>query len=644
MGPQGYRRGDPSTFDEALRVESALDADRSSKDCFCGASRNVGVWTHFLGELHASLAADPSFTGDWVHTLCGLVYPIIFRSISVEPTDDTFTMHSDCPAAILAMAVVCAQSAALRHEEERIVTPGGAAVGTHQLAETGSVARLQPGWRRTARVVLKEGPSAGDFYGEVSVKECFARCAAASRCRSFSHGPNGCHLKARCPAVGEPMHLAGVQGSDYRTYYQEYCVEVIGVEGTLAAVPGDEGRTEAGSDHLDDVEVMMGFAQRLLEFCFHCLDSSPWPFLVFEILENYAHSVEAPTDFRWRRAAGRMQGPSSRSGPAAGHDESLSLDAPGDLAQLAPERLTLLKLQVRWTRGLESEASFWRNKLSLDPEENISMERLLRWLEDGEVTWYYDDPCAWVEDALRRGAQPESKPAGVNSGRRPPRILNAGSGPFAPRPLECWLNPALLPAGAETRAEPGRWWVPVVAADGLARFYLRLMDEQGLVPSHNHMPFQCPVEELHTCYPPGHFDVAHMRNSLDHAFDPLLGIERLLHVVRPGGWVLLRHARNEGVPGKFRNGLHQWAFDTRDDAAGNRSFFVWNPELEVDVSAHLLQRGLAAEIRTELRDHPYPDAPPDEKYIWVDIRKPTVEEAAARRVTLSSEASAAALR
>ena len=32
------------------------------------------------------------------------------------------------------------------------------------------------------------------------------------------------------------------------------------------------------------------------------------------------------------------------------------------------------------------------------------------------------------------------------------------------------------------------------------------------------------------------------------------GIEQLLHVVRPGGWVLLRHARNEGVAGSFRNG------------------------------------------------------------------------------------------
>lgn len=44
-------------------------------------------------------------------------------------------------------------------------------------------------------------------------------------------------------------------------------------------------------------------------------------------------------------------------------------------------------------------------------------------------------------------------------------------------------------------------------------------------------------------------------------FDPLIGIQELLHVTRPKGLVLLRHAQNEGVPGEFRVGLHQWAFD-----------------------------------------------------------------------------------
>ena len=32
------------------------------------------------------------------------------------------------------------------------------------------------------------------------------------------------------------------------------------------------------------------------------------------------------------------------------------------------------------------------------------------------------------------------------------------------------------------------------------------------------------------------------------------GILQMLRVARPNGWVLLRHARNEGVAGKFRNG------------------------------------------------------------------------------------------
>merc|ERR1712048_1156978 len=176
--------------------------------------------------------------------------------------------------------------------------------------------------------------------------------------------------------------------------------------------------------------------------------------------------------------------------------------------------------------------------------------------------------------------------------------------------------------------------VPVVSTDGLARFYLGIYDDYGLDPPF--VPQQCPVEELHRCFPQDHFDVVHMRNSLDHAFDPLLGIRRLLHVAKPGGWVLLRHARNEGVPGQFRVGLHQWAFDaiTMTDATSTNSlaedqvhFLIWNPELRVDVTEYLLSSRLAAEVRTRLRDHPSPDAPEDEKFVWVDIRKPDARRA-----------------
>lgn len=390
---------------------------------------------------------------------------------------------------------------------------------------------------------------------------------------------------------------------------------------------------------------MMTLTIRALEFCFHCLDASPWPFLMAEVLENYALATESPVDFRWRRPGGRLLVPSSRPGPGPGLEELASLDPPADVASfgaLPPTRLSLMRMKVRWTRGLEGEADFWRGKLSFDPEENNSLERLRNWLATGEVTWWHDDLCSYLSDALARGAADggrASASALVPGGKVPsiPRFLNAGSGPFAPRPLQCDLKQEWLPsaAGFDRSASKVTWHVPVVAADGLARFYNRVFDERGMAP--RHVPLQCPVEELHECFPPGHFTIAHIRNALDHTFDPLLGIERMLHVVQPGGWVLLRHARNEGVPGSFRNGLHQWAFDvaTGDELRDREghplmSFVVWNPELRLDVTRYLLMTGLAAEVRTELRDHPSADAPEDEKYVWVDIRKPTRHEAMLR--------------
>lgn len=347
---------------------------------------------------------------------------------------------------------------------------------------------------------------------------------------------------------------------------------------------------------MEEMQNMMGMALRALEFCLHCLDASPWPFLLEEVLQNYALAVEAPEHFLWQRSSGRPPSFAAFPGPFLGGEE-LSLEPPSSKVPISAVRLTLLRLQVRWIRGLEMEADFWRGKLSLNPEENVSLERLKRWLATGEVPWTLpgDDLCYYLQDARSRGAV-----ANV------PRILNTGSGPLAPKPLQCQNKD-----------------VKVVAADGLARFYLKVLDENEMEPPY--LPAQCPVEELHLCFPAAHFDVVHIRNALDHSVDPVLGIERMLQVTRPGGWVLLRHARNEGVPGKFRNGLHQWAFDA-EDSSGEVHFLIWNPDLRADVTNHLLSTGHAAEVKTRLLDHPSDDAPEDEKYVWVEIRKPTAEE------------------
>eukprot|EP00438_Fugacium_kawagutii_P019082 Skav234710 [mRNA] locus=scaffold634:35914:47001:+ [translate_table: standard] len=224
---------------------------------------------------------------------------------------------------------------------------------------------------------------------------------------------------------------------------------------------------------MDEMQNMLGMALRALEFCLHCLDASPWPFLLEEVLQNYALAVEAPEHFLWHRASGRAPSFSSYAGPSAGATE-LSLELPSWTVPISAERLTLLRLQVRWIRGLEMEAEFWKGKLSLNPEENVSLERLKRWLATGEVPWTLpgDDLCHYLKETRRNAGVDQGLDwipashadtqassakcqlaAGVGS---VPRILNTGSGPLAPRPLQC--------EGKE---------VKVVAADGLARFYLK---------------------------------------------------------------------------------------------------------------------------------------------------------------------------
>jgi hypothetical protein len=57
--------------------------------------------------------------------------------------------------------------------------------------------------------------------------------------------------------------------------------------------------------------------------------------------------------------------------------------------------------------------------------------------------------------------------------------------------------------------------------------------------------------------------VAFARNALDHALDPLPIIHNMVAVVRPGCYVVLRHAVNEAVTEDYEQ-LHQWTFDERD--------------------------------------------------------------------------------
>jgi SAM-dependent methyltransferase len=115
----------------------------------------------------------------------------------------------------------------------------------------------------------------------------------------------------------------------------------------------------------------------------------------------------------------------------------------------------------------------------------------------------------------------------------------------------------------------------IVAVDPLAKHYDSLLRRNGtFLPVST---IQGDGENLLQQFPARSFDLAYACNALDHSYDPLTIMQNMIHLVRTGGHVLLRHFRNEAKVGAY-HGLHQWNFDCRDGR-----FMVWQPNSIIDV-------------------------------------------------------------
>ena len=77
------------------------------------------------------------------------------------------------------------------------------------------------------------------------------------------------------------------------------------------------------------------------------------------------------------------------------------------------------------------------------------------------------------------------------------------------------------------------------------------------------------VEKLNEKYTENTFDIVHMRNALDHSFNPFMGLLQMLYVCKINGKVILIHRDDEA---EFENygGFHQWNLKVEED-----SFFIW---------------------------------------------------------------------
>ncbi len=196
-----------------------------------------------------------------------------------------------------------------------------------------------------------------------------------------------------------------------------------------------------------------------------------------------------------------------------------------------------------WERGLPTEVGFWAEWVAT---------RGLEWPDEFARRFDPDEP---MRETLVLGVLERIEGAVV-------RILDVGAGP----------------ATSLGKTHPVKR-LELAAADPLGEEYAALLAGAGVQAP---VPTQAVAgEQLGEAFEPASFDIAYARNALDHSIDPALIIRTMLAIVRPGGFVILRHYENEAETMGYEE-LHQWNFCVEDGR-----LVVWNDRRRIDVAAEL---------------------------------------------------------
>ncbi len=181
-----------------------------------------------------------------------------------------------------------------------------------------------------------------------------------------------------------------------------------------------------------------------------------------------------------------------------------------------------MPVPVLWRRGLSGEVAFW---------EHFVRTRGVEWPEEYQRRF---TPGVPIVEPLIVERLPLVRSRRVS-------ILDVGAGP----------------ASSLGSALPDRE-LELVAIDPLADQYRLLLRRYNVTPP---VPvLACRGEDILARFGAGRFDIAHARNSLDHSADPATVARNMMGSVRPRGFVILRHWRNEGKKAGYEE-LHQWDID-----------------------------------------------------------------------------------
>ena len=190
----------------------------------------------------------------------------------------------------------------------------------------------------------------------------------------------------------------------------------------------------------------------------------------------------------------------------------------------------------RWRRGQAAETRYWKRYVAGLGADDLA----------GRL-----DPARPLQDYVTRWLDPEAEAVS---------ILDVGAGPLTTLG-KVW----------------GRRNVTIIATDILADSYDTLLAEVGIDPPVR--TIACSTDELEERFGAAAFDLIYVENALDHHADVVQAISSMLHVLRPGGHLVLRHARDEAETQGY-DGLHQW--NLRIESG---DYVLWNRETRTSVGA-----------------------------------------------------------
>ena len=214
--------------------------------------------------------------------------------------------------------------------------------------------------------------------------------------------------------------------------------------------------------------------------------------------------------------------------------------------KLSPEvEARLNNLAIIWERdGVAVEVAYWRKVLNSITGAELQIPAKV--CERMSARLIPQRPLQdYPKRLLTEVAQKNSPPFGLSRKKPPLKILDAGSGPFT---------------------QLGTYWdgqdIELTAVDALADHYNQLIEEFKVSP-----PVRTTLGQFETLpeiFGENAFDLVWTQNSLDHAYNPITGLQTMVRVAKPGRCVSVMLFEDEGKRENYK-GMHQWNFSKHGD-------------------------------------------------------------------------------